>query len=306
MTRPRRKWIWSFLVSTAAWASPSASFAVDKNLLPGSACLAEDGGQQIDMEYPKGWIENAGAGARWIVCPIVRDTVAAPDVSLDLRLYVGGYDSWTCYQYCCPNNGGVCTASDPDSGQAGQLGGYTTLHLGPVDTSTDGHCYARCSLDPGSGVVWYEWQDNGTYYLEDDAKVYGGDWCIGEDSDNDGFTYMGTLWMGGATAQNAICPIMRDNTDTDTGLSSLWVKIYRAGWGGSSCTYYAKNISNTVLDTGLESTSDYPDCDPGEDCTFIWDLTDIDESADPGYSYLTCYLNSGSTTQIDSYRAREN
>ncbi|MBI2892756.1 MAG: hypothetical protein HYY06_04340 [Deltaproteobacteria bacterium] len=307
MRRDRAPRIWSAVVLLAAWASPAATFAVDKNLLPGSACLAEDGAQQIDMEYPKGWIENAAGSARSFVCPIIRDTVAAPDVTVDVRLHLASYGNWDCTLECCPNTGGDCANYDPASGQAGLYGGYTTITLGPVDTYTDGHCDLRCEVDPGGGVVWYEWQDNGTYYLEDDAKVYGGDWCIGEDSDNDDVVHVGVLWTATDTAQNVICPIMRDNTDSTTGLSALWAEIYwPAGGAGISCTYYAKNSSNTVLDSGLDSTSYHGECSDGAGCVLSWDTADYDESGDPGYSYLACYLNAGDTAEIISYKAREN
>jgi hypothetical protein len=143
-----------------------------------------------------------------------------------------------------------------------------------------------------------------------DELVAQGAWCVGEDSDNDAFSYAGFIMSGAEAAQNVICPIMRDNTDTTTGLSALWAEIYWAPPppenSGMSCTYYAKNISNTVIDTGLDSTAYHGECSAGAECVLSWDTADYDESADPGYSYLACYLNAGSGAIINSYKAREN
>lgn len=139
-----------------------------------------------------------------------------------------------------------------------------------------------------------------------DGKVFGGNWCNPEDSGETGFSFLGFAFSSSASGRTLTCPIMRDRTDTTGGLDSLFVEVHVGSDPGvTACTFYSVNSSGTVLDSALESSENVAGCEGNEDCLLTWSDTDIDESSDPGYYYLMCYLNSGNGGRVNSYRLWE-
>lgn len=139
-------------------ASPSSLAVSDLNLLPGSTCVAAGGSHQAELNYANGQVRNVGESAVDVVCPLVIEVGSAHDVSLDLRLYFGAYDTISCIFECCPHGSGSCR-QDSYERTMGPSGGYTTASQGPVDSYDSGACVVHCSLDPGSRVAFYEWEE---------------------------------------------------------------------------------------------------------------------------------------------------
>ena len=138
-------------------AVPASADAFEQ-ALPGSACLAEDGGDQASLEYQDndyyggGSLINVSGGDLNVVCPLVADTVYPagwPFTNesyleyLEVSVYTPAGDEVTCYLYVCPRNGSYC--SSPDDTATTDDDYFDELVLGDWEWAT-GYCAAfRCS-----------------------------------------------------------------------------------------------------------------------------------------------------------------
>lgn len=134
----------------------------------------------------------------------------------------------------------------------------------------------------------------------EDAKVYGGDWCVPEDDGETSLSYVGSLYAGSsASSTEVICPIMRDNTINSDGLVAAHVDVHVPNSGTVWCRIYSYSQGGSQLDVAYDGSST-----PG-DQALDWGM-DIGSSdgSDPSYYFLRCSMPTAGAL-IYSYKITE-
>ncbi len=151
--------IWMSVIATVAAATAPAAIAGDRKVMPGAACIAKYGSDQGDLDYTNGrvLVPNGTVGSRVVVCPMVRDDTLNPWLDADIMLSTTQSDAPTCSVYCCDMTGGNCdfesVAATPDG--TDQIKDFSV----PNPVSNNGSCVFQCTLQPGTRVRWYRWEE---------------------------------------------------------------------------------------------------------------------------------------------------
>jgi len=125
-----------------------------------------------------------------------------------------------------------------------------------------------------------------------DSIIYGGDWCLPEDSGATGVSYLGYANSSSASARVLVCPMIRQLTTNYSGFASAEVEGYAPSGGSLSCVIYSRNASGTVIDSDSDSFTG-----PGEtELTF----SDPGDSSVPGFYDMKCTLT-GSGAKLYNY-----
>lgn len=302
---PRLLAAFAMLLSVALASTAGAS---DLKTTPGSACVAADGALQGDLDYGSGRVINNGTGGLYVICPVVSEDPADTDgmIDFDVRVSDGSAsDQVTCTLYSANNAGDQDLDTSTQSGVA--FTGNISLDFDAVTGLQYGAWSMRCWLPPGSRVRWYTQNEDMTNTVAVDTKVVGGDVCIPEDDAETGFSYVTGLVYSSTTnsTRAVVCPLVRDNTATTTGLTGMVAKVYAFAGTTITCTGYSRDEDSV----GVRSVAYSVEAGgQGTTGTLTWDSDDLSESTSPGYYYVRCEFSGGSgagTGYIDSIRHTE-
>lgn len=155
--RPKHVHTWLAVLVALVFASaarPSHADTPDYKGHPGSACRPVHG-ERAAQFAALGAIHHRGSAPDSVVCPIVRDSLAAPAAPLDVGIAVqsSGGSRLSCTFYSLGSTGDLIAASSRSTYSATPTTLYFTVR--PDHVGFAGSYYIRCALPPGGSIFNY-------------------------------------------------------------------------------------------------------------------------------------------------------
>jgi hypothetical protein len=136
----------------------------------------------------------------------------------------------------------------------------------------------------------------GASAVHGDEKRIGGDWCVGETGTDTGFqlySQTGVLFSGSSSTRAYVCPLIRDNVSTTTGLTGATVYFTTPSGVTASMKLCSMNLYSGVLECTTKAQTG------GGDSSLTWDSDDVDVShAYDSYYYLRVEFSGGAAGEL--------